>query len=101
MPEYEVWFSVVERPTGVSGKWLDFYHIKSFEDMGFKFVVNHPTQEKFYEFISDASHVFTCSLADTISLTIVEGALCGCIPTVPDIKDHWGQYMDYVDYGYE
>lgn len=104
MPEYEIWFSVIEQNTtfkaGVDDTWSTFYALKRFEDMGFKFVFNHATQEKFYEFLSDACHVFTCSLADTISLPIVEGALCGAIPVTPCIKDYWGQYMDYLDFGY-
>jgi hypothetical protein len=100
IPEYEVWFSVIEREGGVTGTWSTFYDLQRFMDMGFKFTFNHPTQEKFYEFLSDASHVFTCSLADTIALPIVEGALCGCTPIVPNIRNYWGQYMDYTSYGY-
>lgn len=109
IPEYEVWFSVVEWKESAAGMWTQFYNLKSFEEMGFKFRIVTETpgkttftgQEKFYEFISDASHVFTCSLADTISLPIVEGALCGAIPIVPNIKSYWGQFMDYIDYGYD
>lgn len=100
MPEYEVWFSVIERPHGVSGHWMSFYALQEFKDMGFKFVQNHETQEAFYEFLSDSSHVFTCSLADTISLPIVEGYLCGCKPIVPFIEGFWPQFSDYISNGY-
>jgi hypothetical protein len=103
IPEYEVWFIVIEQNTtfnaGVDDRWSEYYKIDAFKDMGFKFDYNLP-QEKFYEFISDASHVFTCSLADTVGLPIVEGALCGCDPIVPSIYNYWGQFMDYIDFGY-
>jgi hypothetical protein len=110
MPEYEVWFSVIEHVGGATGTWTEFYHLSQFEEMGFKFriIKDKPSaettpkgQEEFYEFLSDASHIFTCSLADTIALPIVEGALCGATPIAPAIRNYWPQFMDYVSYGYE
>lgn len=100
LKEYEIVFSVIEREKGVSGKWSSFYHLKSFEDMGFKFVFNFPTQHGFYELLSTASHVFSCSLADTISLGIAEGLLCGCYAVVPAITRYWPNISDYVWPGY-
>jgi hypothetical protein len=108
--EYEVWFSVIEWKEGATGMWTDFYNLDSFRDMGFNFriitespsEVNHQAgQEVFYEFLSDASHIFSASLADTIALPIIEGYLCGCYPVTPDIRDFWPQFTDYIGVGYE
>ena len=100
IPEYEVVFSIVEKPNCVTGKWSSFYDLQRFIDMGFRFVL-HPDQEGFYQELSDASHVFTCSLGDVISISIVEGYLCGCYPVVPWIENYWPMFSDYISTGYD
>jgi hypothetical protein len=99
MPEYEVVFSIVEKPDCVTGKWSTFYDLQRFIEMGFRFVF-HPDQEGYYKELRDASHVFTCSLGDTFSVSILEGYLCGCIPVVPAIFNYWPMWMDYISNGY-
>lgn len=99
IPEYEVVFSVCEKPDCVTGKWSPFYDLDRFRRMGFQFNF-HPDQQGFYRELSDASHVFTCSLGDTFSVSILEGSLLGCTPVVPNIYDGWPQYTDYISFGY-
>jgi hypothetical protein len=99
LQEYEVVFSICEKPDCVTGKWSTFYDLDRFREMGFKFVFC-PEQEGFYKELSDASHIFTCSLGDVISISVVEGSLIGCIPVVPNIRNYWPMFMDFVTYGY-
>ena len=100
IPEYEVIFSIVEKPDCVTGKWSTFYDLERFIDMGFRFAF-HPDQVGYYQELQDASHVFTCSLGDTFSVSILEGYLCCCNPVVPDIQNYWPMYRDYIGLGYE
>jgi hypothetical protein len=103
IPEYEVVFSILETPGStedITKEWSKFYALERFIDMGFKFV-RHPDSESFYLELADASHIFTCSLGDTFSVSMVEGVLSECIPVAPYIKNFWPMYMDWLDVGYE
>jgi len=99
LKDYEIVFSICEKEDCVTGKWSTFYDLQRFVNMGYRFVFK-PYKLGFYEVLSNASHIFTCSLGDVISISVLEGYLCGCIPVVPAIFNFWPMYMDYISNGY-
>ena len=99
IPEYEVVFSVIEKEIDVHRKWSEFYDLQRFRDMGFQFQFNL-SRDEYLRLRGESTHVFSCSLGDTISLVILEGYLCGCYPVVPKIIGGWPQFCDYISDGY-
>jgi hypothetical protein len=96
MPEYEVVFSILDKDE----KWSNFYDIDRFKEKGFQ-IRENKTSEEFYNEISDAEFFFTCSLGDTISISLIEAYLCGSYIVAQRCKKTSFPMWDYYHGGYE
>jgi len=94
--KYKIVFSISAND---SREWVNFYDLTRFEELGFIFHYN--TQEEFYQELGNAKFFFTCSLGDTICLSLVEAQACGCYLLYPNITNGYPVWRDYLSGGYE
>lgn len=56
------------------------------------------SKEGYYDVLSKAKIAFSCSLHENYGIGQIEGALCGCIPMVPDRASYSEIYVDDFKY---
>lgn len=69
------------------------------QELGFIFEILDRTY--YLQTAAQSEFVFTCSLSDTMNVSLVEALICGCYPLVPRLDTELPTYWSYVDVGYE